>query len=291
MDNFNSAGLSLNVLLNGSRQRKILNYIKENPSREGDLAKKARKRLITIALLICLLIIPIAIFFVFSVSGINTKSDETVKDGRVSLEETFWYTEEDLTRHEFPLADYANGETYKPGDRIYIYTDGNNNVLSISHRDNNQNSQNLVSLSVSLLLVPIIMLLLHVFISRKTYCKDWFLYDQWYRHEIEPYIHLENYKEAIKGKKYYDVTIDLKKLSNQDQLLYKKYKSRNIIYVTLELICVLITIYVCVEYYLSPLDWRILLPTVLYLLIFGFLTDDCSNRIFEITKRYHNNQE
>ena len=93
--------------------------------------------------------------------------------GRISLyEDTFWYVDSSQ-KHEFNFSDYNIDNSYERGESIYIYLDDNNNIVSVSHKTEDYS---LIVNVVLMFIIPIILLLLHAFVGRKTYAKNWSFY-------------------------------------------------------------------------------------------------------------------
>lgn len=191
--------------------------------------------------------------------------------GHISLyEDTFWYTD-GSHKHTFDFSDYNIDDSYKKGEIINIYLDKDNNVLEISHKKENYT----LYISVILMyIVPIILLITHAILGRKTYGKNWYLYAEWYRKEIK------NNKDI--NKKYYKVIKEFKELSEEDKVLYKKYRNKSIIYSVLLLICIILTIYFCNKYNLNPYSLLILIIIIIYSVVFYLLINNCENKMREI---------
>ncbi len=213
MDDFTRTALTESIMTNYSENARILDFIKEHPSEEGELARQAYKRTNIITLLIIFIVmIPLAsyaiISFLNSVDNPVYPNGATKQvNGHISLyEETFWYTE-DNKKYEYSFEDYHIDDSYEPGENIDIYLDDDNNIISVAH----QKGENKALVRFILALgIPIILLLLHAFMSRKMYSRWWYLYGKWYHKEIEPYIYQSDFEEIIADKKFYDVTVNNK---------------------------------------------------------------------------------
>ena len=97
-------------------------------------------------------------------------------------------------KYEFDFFFFFIDDSFEPGENIYIYLDGNNNIVSVTHRTENYG---LYINIILMLVVPIALLLVHAFVGRKTYAKNWNLYVQWYKKEIEPYRYQDNFENIV----------------------------------------------------------------------------------------------
>lgn len=204
--------------------------------------------------------------------------------GRISLyEDTFWYVDSSQ-KHEFNFSDYNIDNSYERGESIYIYLDDNNNIVSVSHKTEDYS---LIVNVVLMFIIPIILLLLHAFVGRKTYAKNWSLYCQWYDQEIEPYRFNPKFNEIIATKQYYDVSVNVKNLSESKQKLYKRYRNKNIIYSLLLVLCIVLTIYFCIKFDLNTHSWLVIGIIIIYVLIFYILIDNCDVEMHRIKSGYY----
>lgn len=191
------------------RQKRILNFIDNHNEKQAQLAKKEYKRFNLIDLLIILLIVfPLCTYIVLSLTKSlysNSYPNGATKEkvGYISLyQNTFRYTI-GSKRYEFSFDDYNLDNSYEPGDNILISLDDNTNIVSIAHKT--ENYELFVNIILAFL-VSIITLLIHAFIGKKIYAKNWYLYVKWYEKEIEPYYYQQNFEEIVANKQYYDVT-------------------------------------------------------------------------------------
>ena len=140
---------------------------------------------------------------------------------------------------------------------------------------------------ILMFVVPTVLLLVHTFIGRKTYAKNYnlyvqLLYVQLYEKEIEPYRYQDNFDEVIATKQYYDVAVKVKDLSEDKQRLYKKYRNKGILYSLLLVFCIALTIYFCNKFDLDIHSWIVIVVIIVYTLVFYILIDNCDvemNRI------------
>lgn len=266
-------------LSNISKQRNIINYIKENPDKQGLLARKEFNRfnLITILIIFCIML-PLCLYTVLSITSDKPYPLGASKEitGHISLyEDTFWYTDSSQ-KYVFNSNDYHLDDSYEPGEIILIYLNDNNDIVSINHQSNDYS----LGIKIILMLViPVILLIGHALIGRKTYARNWYLYVQWYDKEIA-----FKSKDNIVGKQYYDVTIELDK----DQIkIYKKYRNKAIIYSLLLVLCIVLTIYLCISYDLNPYSWFVVGGIVIYVIIFYVLIDNCEVEMHRIKTGYY----
>lgn len=290
---FSTGALAASAAINMAGQKRILNYINNHTEKQAELARKEYKRfnLITI-LLIFLVILPLCIYTTISFTNSldnpvypNGATKEIL--GHISLyEDTFWYTDSSQ-KYEFNFDDYNIDETYEPGENILIYLDDNNNIVSVAHETKDYRS---VINIILMLVVSVTLLLAHAFIGRKTYAKNWNLYVQWYEKEIEPYRYQDNFEEIIANKQYYDVTVDIKNLSEDKQRLYKKYRNRNLLYSLLFVVCIALTIYFCNKFNLEPHSWLVTGIIIVYVIVFYLLIDDCDVEMHRIKTGYYDNK-
>lgn len=290
---FSTGALAASAAINMAGQKRILNYINNHTEKQAELARKEYKRfnLITI-LLIFLVILPLCIYT--TISFTNSLDNPVYPNGatkkilgHISLyEDTFWYTDSSQ-KYEFNFDDYNIDETYEPGENILIYLDDNNNIVSVTHETKDYRS---VINIILMLVVSVTLLLAHAFIGRKTYAKNWNLYVQWYEKEIEPYRYQDNFEEIIANKQYYDVTVDIKNLSEDKQRLYKKYRNRNLLYSLLFVVCIALTIYFCNKFNLEPHSWLVTGIIIVYVIVFYLLIDDCDVEMHRIKTGYYDNK-
>lgn len=290
---FSTGALAASAAINMAGQKRILNYINNHTEKQAELARKEYKRfnLITI-LIIFLVILPLCIYTTISFTNSldnpvypNGATKEIL--GHISLyEDTFWYTDSSQ-KYEFNFDDYNIDETYEPGENILIYLDDNNNIVSVAHETKDYRS---VINIILMFVVSVTLLLAHAFIGRKTYAKNWNLYVQWYEKEIEPYRYQDNFEEIIANKQYYDVTVDIKNLSEDKQRLYKKYRNRNLLYSLLFVVCIALTIYFCNKFNLEPHSWLVTGIIIVYVIVFYLLIDDCDVEMHRIKTGYYDNK-
>lgn len=289
---FSKVALASSTAINMAEQKKILKYINTHTNKQAELAKKEYKifNLITI-LIILLVMFPIIIFTISSLTKSLNNPDYpngATKEvgGHISLyEDTFWYTDSSH-KYEFDFEDYNIDDSYEPGENILIYLDENNNVIAVAHKTENHG---LVANIILMLIVPTVLLLVHVFVGRNTYAKNWNLYVQWYEKEIEPYRYKDNFEEIIANKQYYDVTVNIKDLSEDKQKLYKKYRNKNILYSLLLIICIPLTIYFCIKFNLKPYSWFVIGIIIIYVIVFYILIDNCDVEMHRIKTGYYEN--
>lgn len=291
---FTTGVLAASTAMRRSELKKILRYIKNHNEEQGKLALKEFKRFNIITILIILLVM-LPLFFYTLISFANSIDNPKYPPGatkevrgHISLyEETFWYTDSSQ-KYEFSLADYNINDSYEPGEIVKIYLDNNNNVISVAPKTEDK------GLFISIILMfalPIILLIVHSLIGRKTYAKNWYLYVRWYKQEIEPYIYQENFEEIVADKKYYDVVLDIKTLSLENQKRYKKYQIKNVIYSLLLLCCIIATIYFCNKFHLNPYSWFVIEIITIYVIIFYILIDSCDIEMHRIKTGYYDNKE
>lgn len=270
------------MISNYSNFLKILDYIKENPDKQGLLAKKEFKRfnIITILIIFCIML-PLCLYTVLSITSDKPYPLGASKEitGHISLyEDTFWYTDSSQ-KYVFNSNDYHLDDSYEPGEIILIYLNDNNDIVSIAHQSDDYS----LGIKVILMLaIPVILLMVHALVGRKTYARNWYLYVQWYDKEIA-----YKSKDKIEGKQYYDVTINLNDLDIDKLRLYKRYRSREIIYSLLLVGCIILTIYLCIKYDLNPYSWFILIGIIIYVIIFYILIDNCEVEMHRIKTGYY----
>lgn len=289
-----TGALALNATINMAEQKRILNFINSHPEKQGELAKKEYKRfnLITI-LIIFLVMFPLCISTILSLTNSfdnpeypNGATQEI--SGRISLyEDTFWYTDSSQ-KYEFAFEDYNIDDSFEPGENILIYLDDNNNIVSVAHKTEDYG---LFINIILMFVIPIVLLLSHAFVGRKTYAKNWTLYAQWYKQEIEPYRFKPNFEEIIANKQYYDVTVNINDLSEDNQRLYKKYRNRNILYSLLLVVCIGLTIYFCIKFDLNPHSWLVMGIIIVYVIVFYILINKCDEKMQTIKKSYNDKEE
>lgn len=294
MSKFITGVLATNAAINFSKQKKILNHIDNTKSDMGIKAKKEYKRFNLITLgIIFLVMIPLSIYtivsFTNSIDNPKYPAGATKQIvGRISLyEDTFWYTDSSQ-KYEFTFDDYNIDDSYERGESIYIYLDDFNNIVAVSHKTENYGmAVNIILMFV----IPIILLLLHALVGRKTYAKNWSLYSQWYEQEIEPYCFQPNFNEIVATKQYYDVSVNIKDLSDDKQKLYKKYRNKNIVYNLLLVLCIVLTIYFGIKFDLNPYSWLVIGIIILYVLVFYVLIDTCNVEMNRIKFGYYDRKE
>lgn len=273
---------------NRKKQKRILDHMTFHSEDQAVLARKAYRRVnwITIAI-IFLVMIPLILYTIYSLNQ-SFKPDypdgatQEVRGHISRYEDTFWYTDSSQ-KYEFDFETYGVDESFEPGEIILIYLDENNQVVSIAHE---AEDYGLYAKLILMYVIPVVLLMAHAFIGRKTYGKDWTLYCHWYEKEIEPYIFQPNFDEIIAEKKYYDVTVDVKDLNPEDQKLYKKYRNRNVVYYIMLLACIVATIYICITLELNPYSWLVIGGIVVYVALFYFLISDCDAKMEKIKSGY-----
>ncbi len=290
MSKFTTGALAASAAMNLKEQKKILNYIDNDKSEVALKAKKEYKRFNLITLgIIFLVAIPIFVYTILSFTNSidnpkypNGATKEIV--GHISLyENTFWYTDSSQ-KYEFNFSDYNIDDSYERGEIIYIYLDDNDNIVSVSHKT--EDYRFIVNI-ILMFIIPIVLLLLHPFIGRKTYAKNWNLYCQWYEKEIEPYRFSPKFNEIIANKQYYDVTVNIKNLSETKQKLYKKYRNKNIIYSLMLVLCIILTIYFCIKFNLNTHGWLVIGIIFIYVIVFYILIDNCDVEMHRIKSGYY----
>lgn len=287
MSKFTNGALATSAAINLEKIQRILNHIDKDKSEMALKAKKECKRLTLITIGIILTMFPIIICGVLLIGydkypdGATKKVHGYIRD----YEDTFWYTDPDSNqKYEFNFEDYNIDDSYR-GQSIYIYVDDNNNIISISNP--NEDNYKLLFGVVLSLLVPIVLLLLHLFVGRKIYAKNWLLYSKWYEQEIEPYRFSPNFSEIIATKQYYDVTINIKNLSETKQKLYKKYRNQGIVYSLLFVLCIILTIYFCIKFNLNTHSWLVIGIIIIYVLVFYILINNCDAEMHRVKSGYY----
>lgn len=290
MSKFTTGALALNAAMNLKKQKKILKHIDNDKSEVALKAKKEYKRFNLITLgIIFLVMIPFIVYtmisFMNSIDNPKYPNGATKQIvGRISLyDDTFWYTDSSQ-KYEFDFDEYDIDDSYERGESIYIYLDDNNNIISVSHKTEDYG---LVVNIILMFVIPIVLLLLHALIGRKTYAKNWNLYCQWYNQEIEPYRFNPNFNEILATKQYYDVTVNIKNLSESKQKLYRKYRNKNIIYSLLLVLCIALTIYFCIKLNLNSNSWLVIGIIIVYVLVFYILIDNCDAEMHRIKSGYY----
>ena len=278
--------LALSTSVNLEEQARILKYIKKYPSKEGKKAKNAYILSVIITLLIIFLVmIPLCIYNLKNIDNIANSKDfpnGATKEvsGHISLyEDTFWYTDSS-NKYEFDLDEYTSDTTFEKGEIIFIYLDDNNNVVSIAHRQDE--GKEVVTGVLQMFIIPIILLLLHAFIGRKTYSKYWYLYVQWYRREIEPNIYKDNYDEIIKDKKFYDVTRKVKDLTQEEKKIYYSTIIKYIFLNTCFLLLIGLIIYIAIKFDINPNNGIFIAIITIFILIFYVLITKCEDKIEQV---------
>ncbi len=278
--------LALSTSVNLEEQARILKYIKKYPSKEGKKAKNAYILSVIITLLIIFLVmIPLCIYNLKNIDNIANSKDfpnGATKEvsGHISLyEDTFWYTDSS-NKYEFDLDEYTSDTTFEKGEIIFIYLDDNNNVVSIAHRQDE--GKKVVTGALQMFIIPIILLLLHAFIGRKTYSKYWYLYVQWYRREIEPNIYKDNYDEIIKDKKFYDVTRKVKDLTQEEKKIYYSTIIKYIFLNTCFLLLIGLIIYIAIKFDINPNNGIFIAIITIFILIFYVLITKCEDKIEQV---------
>lgn len=292
---FSTGALAASTAINMAEQKRILNHIGRHSEPQADLARKEYKRFNFITILIILLVmLPLCIYSISSlmksVDNPDYPSGATKEiSGHISLyEDTFWYTDSSQ-KYEFDFVDYNIDDSYEPGENILIYLDDNNNVVSVAH-ETEANDYGIFINLILMFVIPIILLLVHAFVGRKTYAKNWSLYVQWYEKEIEPYRYQDNFEEIIANKRYYDVTINIKNLSIEKQKLYKKYRNKNILYSLLLVVCIVLTIYFFIKFDFNANNWLVIGIIIIYVTIFYILIDNCDVEMHRIKSGYYDNK-
>lgn len=290
MSKFTTVALAVSTAMDLKKQKKILSHIDNDKSEIALKAKREYKRFNLITLgIILLVMIPLIVYTMTSFTNSidkpkypNGATKQIV--GRISLyENTFWYTDSSQ-KYEFDFDDYNIDDSYERGESIYIYLDDNNNIVSVSHKTEDYG---LVFNIILMFVIPIVLLLLHALVGRKTYAKNWSLYCQWYEQEIEPYCFNPNFNEIIATKQYYDVSVNVKNLSDSKQKLYEKYRNKNIIYSLLLVLCIVLTIYFCIKFNLNTYSWLVIGIIIIYVLVFYILIDNCDVEMHRIKTGYY----
>ena len=292
---FSTGALAASAAINVAEQKRILNHINNHAERQAELARREYKRFNLITILIILLVMfPLCIYIV---SSLTNSFDNPVYpngatkeiSGHISLyEDTFWYTDSSK-KYEFDFDEYNIDDSYKPGENILIYLDENNNIVSITHETKTTDYGMFIKL-ILMFVIPIILLLVHAFVGRKTYAKNWSLYVQWYEKEIAPYRYQDNFEEIIANKKYYDVSINIKDLSIEKQKLYMKYRNRNIFYLLLLVVCIIFTIFFYIKFDLNVNSWIGIGIIVIYVTVFYVLIDNCDVEMHRVKNGYYDNK-
>ncbi len=290
MSKFTTGALAASAAMNLKKQEKILRYIDNDKSEMALKAKKEYNRfnLITFGI-IFLVMIPLSVYTIISFMNSidnpkypNGATKQIV--GRISLyEDTFWYTD-NSKKYEFNFNDYNIDNSYERGEDIYIYLDDNNNIVSVTHKTEDYG---LLVKFILMFIIPIVLLLLHALVGKKIYAKNWNLYCQWYEQEIEPYCFSPNFKEIIATKQYYDVSVNIKDLSESKQKLYKKYRNKNIIYYLMLFLCIVLTIYFCIKFNLDTHSWLVMGIIIIYVLVFYNLIANCEVEMHRIKSGYY----
>ena len=229
--------------------------------------------------------IPLCIYNLKNIDNIANSKDfpnGATKEvsGHISLyEDTFWYTDSS-NKYEFDLDEYTSDTTFEKGEIIFIYLDDNNNVVSIAHRQDE--GKEVVTGALQMFIIPIILLLLHAFIGRKTYSKYWYLYVQWYRREIEPNIYKDNYDEIIKDKKFYDVTRKVKDLTQEEKKIYYSTIIKYIFLNTCFLLLIGLIIYIAIKFDINPNNGIFIAIITIFILIFYVLITKCEDKIEQV---------
>lgn len=290
MSKFTNGALAVSTAINLKKQKKILNHIDNDKSEIALKAKKEYKLFNHITFgIIFLVMIPLIVYnittFINSIDNPKYPNGATKQIvGRISLyEDTFWYTDSSQ-KYEFDFNDYNIDDSYERGESIYIYLDDNNNIVSVSHKTEDFR---LVINIILMFVIPIVLLFLHALVGRITYAKNWSLYCQWYEQEIEPYRFNPNFNEIIATKQYYDVSVNIKNLSELKQKLYKKYRNKNIIYSLLLVLCIILTIYFCIKLNLNSHSWLVIGIIIIYVLVFYILIDNCDVEMHRIKSGYY----
>lgn len=289
MSKFTTGALAANTAKNLNKLKKILNYIDNDKSDMALKAKKEYKRLIFITFgIIIFVIIPLITYTMSSfINRIDSPKypDGATKQivGRISMyKDTFWYTDSSQ-KYEFNFSDYNVDDSYERGESIYIYLDDKNNIVSVSHKTEDYE---LVINVILMFVIPIVLLLFHAFCGIKIYARNWSLYSRWYEEEIEPYRFQSNFNEIIATKQYYDVTVNIKDLSEDKQKLYKKYRNKGIIYSMLLVLCIILTIYFVIKFNLNPHSRLVMGIIIIYVFVFYILIDKCDVEMKSIKREY-----
>lgn len=287
--------LALSTTINLEEQARILKYIKKHPSREGKKAKNAYILSVIITLLIIFLVmIPLCIYNFKKIDNIANSKDfpsGATKEvsGHISLyEDTFWYTDSS-NKYEFNLNEYTLDSSFEKGEIIRIYLDDNNNVISIAHEQDE--GKEIVVSTLIMFVIPISLLLIHAFVGRKTYSKYWYLYVQWYKKEIEPYLFSKNYEEIINNKKYYDVTVKVRDLKPEVKSKYKSTLSKYIILNILFLVFICIIIYFAIKFNIEVNNGLFIIGLSIVILIFYILINICEENLEQIKNGAENKNE
>lgn len=258
----------------------VLKFIDKHPSNQGKLAKKACTKILVIILLIIFLVMFPLCMFTFQYFNSSHLPDGASKEvrGHISkYENTFWYTDSS-TKYEFDLDEYTEAQKYEKGAIIKIYLDDENNIVGFS--DGKDIDKTNIRNFAIMYLVPIILLLMHAFIGRKTYCKDWFLYLNWYRKEIAPYIYKDNFEEIVQNKEYYNIYSDVKDLSVEDRKKYRILMFKLAIVDISIILYIIIAIYIFIKYNTNRVIFAIV--TISYILLVYFLSKKYETKINEI---------
>jgi len=288
MSKFSTSGVvALNASINFAEQKRILKFMNNHLDSQAALAKKEYNRFNLITLMI--------IFFVFGVSLILSSKffvdnhaypNDATKEvyGHISLyEDTFWYTD-NSQKYEFDFDDYNIDESYKPGEIVLIYLDDSNNIISVMHKTEDYG---LYIKLILLLSIMIVLIFFHIYFGRKIYAKNFVLYVEWYKQEIEPYIFMPNFEEIVKEKKFYNVTVDIESLDLVDKRLYKKYRNRNILFGFLFVGCIALIYYIFINFNLNVYSWLGIGIIFICVLIFYILINNCSVKMDRIKKGYY----
>ena len=191
--------------MNYRKLDRMLSYMKKDKSDMAVKSYKECKRLAILTVVIALLVtIPLYVYTMKAFENPKYPEGATLKKmGHISLyTDTFWYTD-NSQKYEFDFDDYGIDDSYESGEIIDVYLDDNNNIVEVSHQDKHYDW---IIKVLCLLLVPIIVLLLHTFVGKRIYAKNYRSYVKWYEAEIEPYRFRPDFREIIANKQYYDVT-------------------------------------------------------------------------------------
>lgn len=179
---FTNIATGFSALVNVSEQRSRLKYL-ENNVQDPVLVKKVKKSyksIIWITILILFILIGIFTAMILNLESTYGKyTSQNTRTGYLSGEKV-WYVEN--IKRELTLSDYGlDYNNFNNGSTFTIVLDKENNVIEVLDKEKFDAEKNKkIYLIVGMLPLSLIVLLLTVPLSKKTYGKAWSQYGKWY---------------------------------------------------------------------------------------------------------------
>ena len=297
MDN-NEKVVLVNTAFNLKKIDRVLNYIDNHPSKQGEKAKKSYKKYLTTIIITIIVIAVISGFFIIKSIKKNQEKLSYLPEGattrivgHVSLyDDTFWYTK-DSQKYEYKLNEYNVNKEKAKEKGIIIYLDDNNEAVSVDYDDKDVSVlQELKPLILGLVFI-ILGTIIYIHITRATIGKDFYLYSEWYSKEIDVYRFQPNFEEITANKEYHDMSFSPKKLDDKLKRKYKMAWIKNIIFILLAFLGPLIFVLIIFNYDIHINKWIFWVCMIIYIIFFYILCDNCEVNMHRIKNQYIKEQQ